>query len=144
MSSILHHSLIGHTAYADLLRIHQDALGVSAQALNYLNYLIADPIKAVALYRSGVLVQIPRPERYAIHKLIVADRRKGGIEALKARKDRAQAAFLIAVLAEDRPDELAEAWEIARASGPRWRDRIDASLARMPDTVARLRALSLT
>lgn len=31
------------------------ALGVSAQALNYLNFLIADPIHAVALYRSGVL-----------------------------------------------------------------------------------------
>lgn len=64
------------------------ALGVSAQALNYLNYLIADPIHAVALYRSGVLVQVPRPERFAIHKLIVADRRYGGAEQAKARKDR--------------------------------------------------------
>ena len=36
-------------------------LGVSAQALNYLNFLIAAPIPAVALYRAGVLVQIPRP-----------------------------------------------------------------------------------
>ncbi|WP_241560124.1 GSU2403 family nucleotidyltransferase fold protein [Solirhodobacter olei] len=31
-----------------------------------------------ALYRSGVLVQIPQPERFAIHKLIVADRGFGG------------------------------------------------------------------
>lgn len=37
------------------------ALGVSAQALNYQNFLIADPIYAVALYRSGVLVQVPPP-----------------------------------------------------------------------------------
>ena len=42
------------------------ALGVSAQALHHLNYLIAEPIQAAVLYRSGVLVQIPRPERYAI------------------------------------------------------------------------------
>ena len=54
------------------------ALGVNAQALNYLNFLIAEPIHAAALYRSGVLVQVPRPERFAIHKLIVADRRRDG------------------------------------------------------------------
>ncbi|TMV84189.1 hypothetical protein FGG78_21990, partial [Thioclava sp. BHET1] len=89
------------------------ALHVSAQALNYLNFLIADPIHAVALYRSGVLVQIPRPERFAIHKLIVANRRQGGPDQLKSRKDRAQAGFLIEILSQDRPDELAEAYEDA-------------------------------
>lgn len=114
------------------------ALGVSAQALHYLNFLIADPIKAVALYRSGVLVQIPRPERYAVHKLIVATRRQAGIDSLKARKDRAQAAFLIEVLAQDRPDELAEAYAEARDNGPRWRERLDLSLARLPQTAALL------
>jgi hypothetical protein len=35
------------------------ALGVSAQSRHFLNYLIADPIKAAVLDRSGVLVQIP-------------------------------------------------------------------------------------
>jgi len=108
------------------------ALGVSAQGLNYLNYLIAEPIPALALYRSGVLVQIPRPERFAIHKLIVASRRKDGPDAGKARKDRAQAAFLIEVLAQDRPDDLAEAYRTARETGPRWRARLDESLDLAP------------
>ena len=117
------------------------ALGVSAQALNHLNYLIADPIPALALYRSGVLVQIPRPERFAIHKLIVADRRQGGPDQGKARKDRAQAAFLIAVLAEDRPDELRAAHADALSRGPRWRERLAASLARLPTSAAILRDL---
>ncbi|MCY0154732.1 GSU2403 family nucleotidyltransferase fold protein [Hoeflea alexandrii] len=117
------------------------ALGVSAQGLNYLNFLIADPIQAVALYRSGVLIQVPRPERFAIHKLIVADRRKGGPDQLKARKDRAQAEFLITVLAEDRPHELLEAYEEALSQGPRWRERIEASLKRMPETRERLSAI---
>ncbi|WP_299730965.1 GSU2403 family nucleotidyltransferase fold protein [uncultured Tateyamaria sp.] len=117
------------------------SLGVSAQGLNYLNYLISEPIHAVVLYRSGILVQVPRPEKYAVHKLIVADRRREGPNQAKARKDRAQAAFLIKVLAEDRPDDLAEAYETARAQGPRWRHRIDASLARMPDTAAQLETL---
>ena len=117
------------------------ALGVSAQSLHYLNYLIAEPIKAAALYRSGILIQIPRPERFAIHKLIVADRRRGGPDQIKSRKDRAQAEFLIRVLAEDRPEDLREAWEDARSRGPNWQTRLDASLARMPETAARLAAL---
>lgn len=117
------------------------SLGVSAQALNYLNFLIADPIPAIALYRSGVLLQIPRPERYAIHKLIVADRRRGGPDQIKARKDRAQAAFLVALLAQDRPDELAEAYKDALSRGPRWRERIGASLKRMPETLEQLSSL---
>lgn len=116
------------------------ALGVAAQSLHFLNYLIAQPIKAAALYRSGVLVQIPRPEAYAIHKLIVADRRKGQ-DQLKSRKDRAQAALLIEALAEDRPDELREAYEDARERGPQWRAHIDATLKRMPETAAKLAAL---
>lgn len=108
------------------------ALGVDAQALRHLDYLLERPIKAAGLYRSGVLVQIPRPEAYAIHKLIVAERRRGGPDAIKARKDRAQSAFLIEALAELRPDELAEAYEDAMARGDRWQEKIEASLKKMP------------
>lgn len=109
------------------------SLNVSARALHHLNFLIAEPIYVVGLYREGILVRTPRPERYAIHKLIIADRRRRGPDSLKSRKDRAQAAFLIRVLAEDRPYELKDAWDTARAAGPKWRDRLDASLARMPE-----------
>jgi hypothetical protein len=116
------------------------ALGVAAQSLHFLNFLIAEPIKAAALYRSGVLVQIPRPEAYAIHKLIVANRRKGP-DQLKSRKDRAQSALLIEALAEDRPDELREAYHDALGRGPQWRAHIEATLTRMPETAARLAAL---
>ena len=88
------------------------ALGVSAQSWHFLNHLIAYPIKAAVLDRSGVLVQIPR-----------------------------QAAFLIGVLAEDRPEDLAEADEAAIGNGVKWRDRIAASLKRMPQSFAILEAL---
>ncbi len=110
------------------------ALGVNAQALNYLNFLIAEPIKAAAIYRSGVLVQVPRPERYAIHKLIIADRRRDGAGSLKASKDREQAAFLIEAMAEDRPDDLSRAYATAMGVGPRWREHIENSLKRMQET----------
>lgn len=117
------------------------ALGVCAQGLNYLNFLIAEPIFAAAIYRSGILVQVPRPERFAIHKLIIADRRRDGGGSLKASKDREQAAFLIAAMAEDRPDDLASAYDTALETGPRWRERIEASLARMEKTKAILEDL---
>lgn len=117
------------------------ALGVNAQGLNYLNFLIAEPIHAAAIYRSGVLVQVPRPERYAIHKLIIADRRHNGPDRLKAPKDREQAAFLIAAMAEDRPDDLRRAYSTALEVGPRWREHIANSLTRMPDTKAVLDSL---
>ena len=119
------------------------ALGVNAQSLHFLNYLISEPIKVPLLYRSGTLIQVPRPERYAIHKLIVADRRLRGPDALKAHKDRAQAAFLIECLAEIRPADLAEAWDAANANGPSWRKRIEASLAQMPETQKLLKSQGL-
>lgn len=117
------------------------ALGVGAQALNYLNFLIAEPIHAAALYRSGVLVQVPRPERYAIHKLIIADRRRDGAGSLKSAKDREQATFLIEAMAEDRPDDLARAYATALTIGPRWREHIDNSLKRLPETKSILDSL---
>jgi hypothetical protein len=114
------------------------ALGVCAQSLHHLNYLIAEPIHAAIPYRNGVLVQIPTPERFAIHKLIVADRRRDGPDSFKARKDRDQARFLVRGLSEDRPDELAAAFDDAMARGPKWQDRIGASLKRLPDVADRL------
>lgn len=118
------------------------ALGVSAQSLHFLNFLIAEPLQVPLLYRSGVLVQIPRPERFAIHKLIVADRRREGPDELKARKDRAQAAFLVEVLSEERPEDLAEAYAGALAAGPAWRSRLSATLERMPRVAERLAGLA--
>ncbi len=106
------------------------ALGVHAQSLHHLNYLIADPVPAAATYRDGVLVQIPRPERFAIHKLIVSDRRMGGPDSLKSVKDRMQAELLVDVLMADRPDDLRDALEDALSRGRRWRDRIAATVGR--------------
>ncbi|MBL3684602.1 hypothetical protein F2981_18295 (plasmid) [Sinorhizobium meliloti] len=49
--------------------------GAAAQPLRFLDYLIYHPIRAVLLHGAGVLVNVPAPQRYAIHKLIVASRR---------------------------------------------------------------------
>ena len=110
------------------------ALGVSAQSLHFLNYLIAEPLTVPLLYRSGALIQVPRPERFAIHKLIVSERRRGFDAVQKAQKDRSQAAFLIRVLSEEDPHALSAANADALAKGPAWRDAVAAALLRMPET----------
>lgn len=117
-----------------------EPLGVYARTLPFLNFLIAEPIAAVALYRSGLLVQVPRPERYAVHKLIVAARRHTST-ALKAKKDIAQAEILFEVLLEDRPVELAEALQAAKETGPKWRQAIETTLKRSTKLTAFAEAL---
>lgn len=110
-----------------------EALGVSARALHHLEYLLVDQLDAAAVYREGVLVKAPRPERFAIHKLIVADRRREGPDSLKARKDLMQAELMISILSEDRPSDLVRAYEDAMGRGRRWRERIERSLERSPE-----------
>lgn len=112
------------------------ALGAFAQPLRFLDYVIYQPAQAAALYRSGVLVNVPQPARFAIHKLIVATRRTP-LAAAKAAKDLEQAAVLIRVLADDRPDELEEAFVEARDRGPTWRESISRGVRRLSPSVRR-------
>lgn len=85
------------------------ALGLSAQPLPLLDYLIEEPTPAVVLSRTAVLVRVPRPARFALHKLWTAAQRPVSHHT-KARKDREQAAALVEILQDERPDDLAEAW----------------------------------
>ena len=73
---------------------------------------------------------IPRAERYAVHKLIVAIERK---DQIKAQKDIVQAGTLIIATVKRRPLELGEAWQEAWAVGPRWREKLDAGIQRLSD-----------
>lgn len=103
------------------------ALNMWAQSLHYLNFLIADPIPAVSPYMEGLLVQIPRPERYAVHKLIVSQKRHAA-SGTKKQKDVEQARVLIEALSETRSYELNEAIVSAGSNGPAWKDALDRAL----------------
>lgn len=102
--------------------------GAGAQPLRHLDYLIHQPERSVMLYGGGVPVSVPRAERYAVHKLIVAVERK---DQVKARKDIAQADQLIQVLQSRRPIELAEAWQAAWDTGDRWREKLQSGRERL-------------
>ncbi|HVS15199.1 MAG TPA: GSU2403 family nucleotidyltransferase fold protein [Thermoanaerobaculia bacterium] len=85
-------------------------LGVAAQALPHLGYLLDDVVRAVVLYDAGVLVNLPDPARFLLHKIWTAGARPA-TEALKSRKDLAQAGQLLEVLSADRPGDLSRAWK---------------------------------
>ena len=89
--------------------VRLERLGVAAQPLEFLGYLLEETIQAVTLHASGVLVQVPQPARFAFHKLWLMARRPTALQA-RARKDLAQAEALLEVLAEDRPRDLEKAW----------------------------------
>jgi hypothetical protein len=104
--------------------------GAAAFPLRHLDFLVHQPERSVLLYKGGVPVTVPRAERYAVHKLIVAVERR---DQAKAGKDIVQAGTLIAALARKRPLELVEAWHTAWKAGPRWKEKLESGRARLTD-----------
>ncbi len=101
--------------------VHRPALGGEGQPLRFLDFLIYQEIEAVVLHGPGLPVKVPAPERFAVHKLLVASRRRpDAVGRGKARKDLAQADILCRVLGQDRPYDLADAWKEIVSRGPAW------------------------
>jgi len=109
------------------------SLQTDAVPLRFLDYLLRDTIEAAMLTRHGALVNIPSPERYAVHKLIVSVMRHStGSSAVKADKDIAQAGFLIEALTlRRRQDTLANALREAVTRGDGWKQRLEQGAARL-------------
>jgi len=107
--------------------------GAAATPLRFMDYLLYEPVRTVMLHKAGVSVVVPSPERYAIHKMIIASRRKSeGSGSLKKSKDIAQASFLCEALVETRRgSDLAEAYKEAWDRGPAWQTAILAGRAMM-------------
>ena len=108
-------------------------LGITLQPLPFMEFSL-HPIEQAVLFcaEGAVLVNVPDPARFAVHKLIVAGERKGAFAA-KSNKDVAQAAALLDHLARHRPFHLREAVDDAMARGKGWASRLargTAALAR--------------
>ncbi len=69
-----------------------------------------------------MVVTLPAPQRYAVHKLLVVGERSGAFKA-KAAKDVAQAASLIEFFRDTDPEAVREAWQDALSRGPGWKKR---------------------
>jgi hypothetical protein len=107
------------------------ALGVSAHPLRFLDYLIENPAQGVVVGGSGILVNVPDPARFALHKLWISGRRPVSEQA-KAVKDRRQAGDVLEVLLEDRPFDVTAAWE-ATENRPSVRKGVREALHRLSE-----------
>ena len=98
-------------------------LGITLQPLKFMEYLLQDVQQAVLFCRAGaVVVNVPHPARYAMHKLIVAGER-GTARAAKSAKDLRQSAALLAHYRQGSDWEAHDAWDDLVSRGPGWKTR---------------------
>jgi hypothetical protein len=94
-------------------------LNAAAAPLSFVELLLEDSQPAAIVDGAGILVRVPHPARFAVHKVIVATRRVAAFQT-KQLKDLTQAALVIEALEELRPGELRRAWKGAAARGKAW------------------------
>ena len=99
-------------------------LDVALQPLRFMEFSLEDVQQTTLFDPTGrcVVVNLPAPQRYAVHKLLIVGERAGVFKA-KVSKDLAQAAALISYFVAHDPDALQDAWADAMGRGPGWRKR---------------------
>ncbi|MBI1890626.1 MAG: nucleotidyltransferase domain-containing protein [Burkholderiales bacterium] len=99
-------------------------LHVTLQPLKFMEFSLENVQQTVLFSADGaVVVNVPHPARYALHKLLVYGERSGGF-AVKSNKDIVQTACLLSLLKERRPWEVEEAWQDLTERGKGWITRV--------------------
>jgi hypothetical protein len=95
-------------------------LNITLQPLPFMEYSLERFEQAVVFGNEGsALVNVPAPERYALHKLLVFGERSGSFRA-KSAKDLAQVACLTEYLWDHRREALAHALKDLLSRGKGW------------------------
>jgi len=89
--------------------VYFDAINAAAQPLPFLDYIMEQPERTALVGRSAILVTVPDPARFALHKLCSSQVRAPAFQ-VNAATDLEQAAQLLEVLLEERPFDLESAW----------------------------------
>lgn len=100
-------------------------LNLALEPLKFMELSLESPVRACVLAQAGAcIINVPAPERYAVHKLIVAGERRVA-ERTKSRKDLLQAASLASWFLEAGDARVFRAaWREALARGRGWRSRL--------------------
>jgi hypothetical protein len=107
------------------------ALNVRLQPLRFMELSLEAPIPAAMIGNTGaIIVNLPDPVTYAVHKLLVSSERTGD-HASKAKKDVAQAATLIGYFVERDQEDIRQRVEATLARGPAWRKALNQGLKRL-------------
>jgi hypothetical protein len=98
-------------------------LHVTMQPLKFMEYSLEQVQQAALIANDGaVVVNVPHPVRYALHKLVVFGEREGTFAA-KSGKDLAQAAAILQFFQISRAWEVEEHWRNLIERGRGWKTR---------------------
>jgi hypothetical protein len=125
-----------------------DGLSIALQPLKFMEFSMIDVAQAVVVANEGaVIVNIPKPDRFAIHKLIVSAERNVS-ESAKINKDVRQANVLIQYYLDFREPEILQTCKDAYGRGLGWKKRLLAGIDRLeklnPPAAAALRRMKPT
>ncbi|PIQ54411.1 MAG: hypothetical protein COW02_05075 [Comamonadaceae bacterium CG12_big_fil_rev_8_21_14_0_65_59_15] len=111
--------------------VYIESLSAFLQPLKFMEFSMEDTTQAVVFFNEkSVLVNIPKPERFAVHKLIVSAERESSQE-VKSVKDVRQANVLCQYLIDIGGESLADACKEAADNGPGWRKRLTQGVLRL-------------
>ena len=112
--------------------IKSSSLNTYAHPLRFLDYLIDNPVQTVLIDNSGLLVNVPHPARYALHKCIITNRRSI-TEKAKREKDLYQAQQLLEILLDDDSQAIISAWNELKPYGKNWQEHVIEGLKKLSD-----------
>jgi hypothetical protein len=103
-----------------------EELNLTLEPLKFMEFSLENPVQACIFSNLGAcVVNLPAPERYAVHKLIIYGERPLA-ERVKASKDVLQAASLASYFLENgQADIFNAAWRNALSRGKGWRERAE-------------------
>jgi len=91
-------------------------LNAAAQPVPFLDFLITRPVRGAIVDSGGILVNVPDPSRFALHKLIISGERVTVMHT-KREKDLRQESQVFSILIEERPGDVHLAWEEIQREG---------------------------
>lgn len=92
----------------------------AAAPVRFLEYVLEEAQPGAVIDGGGILVNVPEPARFGVHKLLVAQDRSSAFQT-KAEKDVAQAALVLEAVMETRPGDIDAAWRDASSRGASWK-----------------------
>lgn len=108
--------------------IECDALNVKLQPLRFMELSMEGVLVTVVMTPSGpVVVNVPAPERFALHKLLIVHERPAELTT-KRNKDLDQVACLFSYFEANDPETLSEMAAEVRSYGRGWASALDKGL----------------
>jgi hypothetical protein len=114
--------------------LHVPSLKAVAKPVRFLDYLLEDIQPVAVVSGAGLLVNVPAPGRFALHKLVVAERRPAAWQS-RAEKDIAQAVELLEVMLDRRPGDLLIAKDAADAMPSAFQKALDRGRRKLPGSL---------